>query len=169
MAFDLQIAKIILGKDFQRIDAVIFRAFSYLYSQLGICPMGSSQGELVNMNYIWFCRGFWLRSQKCPFHSVVWMCITGHMVHERVVLQLVHLVGSQKQHLKAVPLQNLPDLEGSSRVNDFVSAIGVKDFGLSLGLRPCCLPFFGWGSKSSPDHHQTLEESSSPCSFHEDK
>lgn len=52
MAFDLQIAKIILGKDFQRIDAVIFRAFSYLYSQLGICPMGSSQGELANVYVI---------------------------------------------------------------------------------------------------------------------
>lgn len=49
MTFDLQIAKNILGKDFQKIDAVIFRAFSYLADHLGICLMGSFYGKLVNV------------------------------------------------------------------------------------------------------------------------
>lgn len=35
MAFALQIVKIILGKDFRRTDAVIFRAVSYLYKSTG--------------------------------------------------------------------------------------------------------------------------------------
>lgn len=48
MAFDLQIAKIILGKDFQKIDAVIFRAFSCLAGHLEICLMWSLYGKLVN-------------------------------------------------------------------------------------------------------------------------
>lgn len=49
MAFDLQIAKNILGKDFQKMDAVIFRVFSYLAGLLVIFLMGSSYGELVNV------------------------------------------------------------------------------------------------------------------------
>lgn len=52
MVSHLQIAKIILEKIFQRTDSFIFRAFSYLPDQLGICPKGSSHGEPVNVYMI---------------------------------------------------------------------------------------------------------------------
>lgn len=49
MVSDLQIAKIILEKIFQRTDSFFFRVFCYLPNELGICPKGPSHGEQVNM------------------------------------------------------------------------------------------------------------------------
>lgn len=102
MAFALQIAKIIFGKDFQRTDAVIFRAVSYLYKPTWDLSNGDTENRLM---YIWFHRQFSLTSQQHPFHSVVRVFITGHTVHDSIILQLVHLVVYQEQQLEATPLQ----------------------------------------------------------------
>lgn len=65
-------------------------------------------------------------------------------------------------------MQSQPGLEEYNSMNYFISAIRLIDLGVSSGLWTCCKPFFGSVSKSSPDHPQSLEESSSPCSSHGD-
>ena len=107
--------------------------------------------------YIWFCRWFWLTSQQHPFHSVVQMFITRHMVPEHVVVQLVHLVVYQKQHLKATPLQCriCQTWRETAEWMAFFQLQGVKRFWGELGASDV-LPALFWLcvkelSWSSPD------------------
>lgn len=65
-------------------------------------------------------------------------------------------------------VQSQPGQEEYNSMNYFISAIRLIALGVSSGLQTCCKPFFGSVSKSSPDHPQSLEESSSPCSSHGD-
>lgn len=61
--------------------------------------------------------------------SVVQIFITGHMVSESTVHTLA-FSGLPKTSSESYTLavQRLPDLEGMSRVNNFLSATGAKDF-----------------------------------------
>lgn len=65
-----------------------------------------------------------------------------------------HGLSERTSESYTLSVQHLSDLEGNSRMNGFLSATGVKDFGESLGLQTCLLPFFGCVKElswSSPD------------------
>lgn len=115
-------------------------------------------------------RWFVLTSQQHPFHSVVQMFITGQVVHEHIALQLAHFMVYQKEHLKATPFQcSICQIwRETAEWMVFFQLQGWKTLERAWGFRRACCPFLAV-SKSSPDRHQILEESSPPCSFHGDK
>lgn len=155
MAFDLQIAKIILGKDFQKIDAVIFRAFSCLAGHLEICLMWSLYGKLVNF-VCNFVGNFSSRAALWCRYLSLDTCESSAHTHAFSDLSET----SSESYTLAV--QHLTRPGGNEQSEWFPFSYRGKR------LQMCCLPLF-FGSvpeMSCPDDCQALEESFSPCNFH---
>lgn len=111
--------------------------------------MGSSHGELANVYMI--LKVISAHEPAAPISR----CGTG--VYHRAQGTGVHCttayafsgLSETASESYTLAVWDLPDLEGNSRVKDFLSATGVKDFGESLGLWMCCLLFFGSVSELS--------------------